>query len=104
MSEVLDNYKKQKIDWKLKLSTEAPLSYVRRQVDVLNDILFCVEIPWPLLHLWYKFLEGVPAENVNYETTFVSKQHFVKNVVMSKLSAVRPKEGRERIWMIKCTS
>lgn len=66
MSEVLDNYKKQKIDWKLKLSTEAPLSYVRRQVDVLNDILFCVEIPWPLLHLWYKFLEGVPAENVNY--------------------------------------
>ncbi|CAB3977588.1 Hypothetical predicted protein [Paramuricea clavata] len=39
MSEVLEEYKR-KLDWKLKLSSEAPLTYVRRQVDLANEILF----------------------------------------------------------------
>ena len=33
MSEVLNDYRKRKVDWGLKLSSESPLSYVNRQLD-----------------------------------------------------------------------
>jgi hypothetical protein len=59
MAEVLDNYKKQQLEWNLKVTTECPLSYVRQQVALQNELLFCVEIPWPLLHLWRKLLETI---------------------------------------------
>lgn len=66
MSEVLEEYKKRKLDWKLKLSSEAPLSYVKRQVDLASEILFCVEIPWPLLLLWNNLRNSTSGQNVNY--------------------------------------
>ena len=66
MSEFFEDYKKRKLDYKLKLSSEAPLSYVRRQVDLANEILFCVEIPWPWLLLWNKLRSSASGQNVNY--------------------------------------
>jgi len=66
MSEVLEDYKKRKLDHKLKLSSEAPLSYVKRQADLANEILFCVEIPWSLLLLCIKLSNSASGENVNY--------------------------------------
>lgn len=50
----------------MKLSSEAPLSYVRRQVDLANEILFCVEIPWPSLLLWNNLRNSTSGQNVNY--------------------------------------
>ena len=38
MSEVLEEYSKRKLDWQLKVSSEAPLTYVRQQVDLFNKI------------------------------------------------------------------
>ena len=52
MSEVLNDYRKLKVDRDLKLGSGAPLSYVNRQLDSQNEVLCCVEIPWLLLHLW----------------------------------------------------
>ena len=66
MSEILNDYMQRKIDWELKLSSEAPFSYVSRQLDLQNELLFCVEIPWPLLHLWRNLLQGTSGENANY--------------------------------------
>jgi hypothetical protein len=66
MSDVLEEYKKRKLDWKLKLSLEAPLCYVKRQVDLASEILFCVEIPWPLLLLWNNLRNSTSGQNVNY--------------------------------------
>ncbi|CAB4017122.1 Hypothetical predicted protein, partial [Paramuricea clavata] len=65
MSDLLEDYRKRKLDWKLKLVTESPLSYVRRQADLVNEILFCVEIPWGLLNLWKTILEHTSCENAN---------------------------------------
>ena len=50
MSEVLEEYKKRKLDWKLKLSSEAPLSYVKRQVDFVlcgNSMAFIAFVEQP---------------------------------------------------------
>ena len=66
MSEILKDYRKREIDWKLKISTGAPLSNVRRQVNLSNEILFFVEIPWPLLYLRDRLLKGTSGENENY--------------------------------------
>ena len=55
MSLVLEDYKKRILDWKIKFNSEPPFSYVRRHIDLLNEILFCVEIPWPLLRLSRQF-------------------------------------------------
>ncbi|CAB4024927.1 Hypothetical predicted protein, partial [Paramuricea clavata] len=54
MSEILKEYKKREVDYKLKVGSEAPLSYVNRQLQLhLHDeILFTVDIPWPILQLW----------------------------------------------------
>ena len=62
MSEVLEEYSKRKLDWQLKVSSEAPLTYVRQQVDLFNKILFCVEIPWPLLNVWKNIRETTPVK------------------------------------------
>lgn len=66
MSEVLNEYKQRKVDWQLKVSSQHPLSYVNRHVDSRNEVLLCVEIPWPLLHLWRQLLEGISGEDANY--------------------------------------
>ncbi|CAB3981176.1 Hypothetical predicted protein, partial [Paramuricea clavata] len=63
--DLLEDYRKRKLDWKLKLVTESPLSYVRRQADLVNEILFCVEIPWGLLNLWKTIVEHTSCENAN---------------------------------------
>ena len=49
MADLLSEYKRQEIEWQLKLSSEFPLEYVRRQAASQYDFLCCVEIPWPLL-------------------------------------------------------
>lgn len=106
MSEVIDDYRKRNIDWKLKLSTEAPLSYVNRQVDLRDKILLSVEIPWPLLQLWNTLIKGTSGNKyVNYIDLLNSRLNstvtdgcfairrdckrmedlFINNAVMSKL-------------------
>ena len=59
MSEILESYKKRKIEWALKIGTEFPLHYVKQQASQQYEFLFCVEIPWPLLRLWSELLEGI---------------------------------------------
>ncbi len=66
MSDILHDYRKKNIDWKLKVSSEAPLSYINRQLDLQSEVVFCVDIPWPLLQLWRNLLEGTSDENANY--------------------------------------
>ena len=44
MSDLLGKYSKIKLDWQLKVCLEAPLTYVRQQADLLNEIIFCVQI------------------------------------------------------------
>jgi hypothetical protein len=66
LSEVLEEYIKRKVDYKLKVCSEAPLTYVRQQVDLANEILLCVEIPWPLLNIWKSILEGASGKDANY--------------------------------------
>ena len=57
MSEMLAHNKKRGLEWKLSLSTEFPLRYVKQQVAQKYEFLFCVEIPWPLLRSWGEILE-----------------------------------------------
>ena len=45
MSDVLEDYKKRDLDWKLSITSEGPLTYVKRQMDLRNEILFCVKVP-----------------------------------------------------------
>lgn len=49
MADLLSDNKRQEIDWRLKLSSEFPLEYVRRQAAEQYDFLCCVQISWPLL-------------------------------------------------------
>ena len=49
MADLLSEYKRQQIEWQLKLSAEFPLEYFRREAALQYDFLCCVEIPWPLL-------------------------------------------------------
>ena len=88
--EVLEDYKKRKLDWKLELSSEAPLSYVRRQVDLANEILFCVEIPWPFLLLWNNFHNSTSGQNVNYVD-------FLNSTVMDAWVVVKSECAEERL-------
>ena len=62
MSEILESYKKRKIEWTLKIGTEFPLHYVKQQGSEQYEFLFCVEIPWPLLRLWSELLEGTSVK------------------------------------------
>lgn len=109
MSEVLDDYKKRKLDYKLKLGSEAPLSYVRRQVNLANEILFCVEIPWPLLLLWNKLRNSASGQNVNYvdflnstvtDAWVVIKSECVEEILRKQSATVRKAfestKGRKR--------
>ena len=66
MSEILKEYKKREVDYKLKVGSEAPLSYVNRQLHLHDEILFTVDIPWPILQLWRDVLEGVSSEDANF--------------------------------------
>ena len=66
MSDLLEKYSKIKLDWQLKVCLEAPLTYVRQQADLFNEIIFCVQIPWPLLCIWHDLLGSVSGDNVNY--------------------------------------
>ena len=45
MSEILESYKKRKIEWALKIGTEFPLHNVKQQASEQYEFLFCVEIP-----------------------------------------------------------
>lgn len=56
MSDVLDAYKKEDLEWKLKITTECPLHYIKKQVAEQYEFLYCVEIPWPLLRVWSEAL------------------------------------------------
>ena len=57
MSEILTQYKKRELEWKLSVTTEFPLRYVKQQLSQQYEFPFCVEIPWPLLRLWCDILE-----------------------------------------------
>ena len=109
MSEVLEDYKKRKLDWKLRFSAEAPLSYVKRQVDLSNEILFCVEIPWPLLHLWNNLRQNTSGKNVNFvdflnstvtDAWFVVKSERIEELLQKQSAAIKVafggKKGRKR--------
>ena len=61
MSDVLNDYRRQQLEWKLKFQTESPLHYVRQQAASKYEIVFCIEIPWPLLKLWKDLLGGTPG-------------------------------------------
>ena len=65
MSDILENYKKQSLEWKLKVGTDYPLHYVKQQASQKHEFLLYVEIPWPLLHLRNELLEGT-AVTVSY--------------------------------------
>ena len=41
MSDLLEKYRKTKLDWQLKGCSEAPLTYVRQQADLFSEIIFC---------------------------------------------------------------
>ena len=66
MADLLSDYKKREIEWKLKLNSEFPLKYVTQQAAQQYDFLCCVEIPWPLLRQWCELLESTSGEDVNY--------------------------------------
>ena len=66
MSDLLEKYSKIKLDRQLNVCSEAPLSYVRQQADLFNEIIFCVQIPWPLLCIWHDLFQSVSGQNVNY--------------------------------------
>ena len=55
----------------MKLVTESPLSYVRHQAGLVNEILLCVEIPWGLLNLWKTIIEHASCENANLYHNYV---------------------------------
>ena len=57
MSEILTEHNKRNLERKLTLSTEFPLRYVNQQAAQQYEFLFCVEIPWPMLHAWSELLE-----------------------------------------------
>ena len=66
MADVLSEYQRQVIEWHLKLSSEFPLEYVRREAALQYDFLCCVEIPWPLLRKWSELLEFTSGAEINY--------------------------------------
>ena len=66
MADLLSEYKRQEIEWQLKLSSEFPLEYVRREAASQCDFLCCVEIPWPLLRTWSELLEVTSGTEINY--------------------------------------
>ena len=67
MADFLSDYKKQEIEWKLKLSSDFPLEYTKRQIAQEYDFICCVKIPWPLLIKWCNLLEeATSGEDVNY--------------------------------------
>ena len=84
MSEILNDYRKHNIDWKLKLRTEAPLSYVNQLVAwIRKQILFSVEITcrslWKASELHFQRLN----EYLNYIdllNSTVTDGWFVANV------------------------
>ena len=67
MADFLSDYKKQEIEWKLKLSSDFPLEYTKQQIAQEYDFICCVKIPWPLLIKWCNLLEeATSGEDVNY--------------------------------------
>ena len=66
MADLLSDYKKREIEWKLKLNSEFPLKYVKQQSAQQYDFLCCVEISWPLLRQWCELLEATSGEEINY--------------------------------------
>jgi len=57
----MNEYKKNKYTWELKVNTECPLDYIRQQKAQEFEFLFCVEIPWPALCLWRALVEKYPT-------------------------------------------
>lgn len=111
MSDLLEKYSKIKLDWQLKVCSEAPLTYVRQQADLFNEIIFCVQIPWPLLCIWHDLFQSVSGEHVNYidvlnstvpDKWFVLKRNNqrIDEVLRKECSAVssvcRRTKGRKR--------
>ena len=70
MADLLSEYKRQEIEWQLKLSSEFPLEYVRREAASQCDFLCCVEIPWPLLRTWSELHEVTSGTEINYIALF----------------------------------
>ena len=66
MSDNLTLVDRSKLKWNLAISTEFTLQYIKQQTAQQNDLLFCVEIPWPLLGLYSDILE-----NKNIKATYI---------------------------------
>jgi len=65
MSEILTHYKKCELQWKLSVTTEFPLHYVKQHAVQQYEFLFSVEIPWSLLRLWGEILEDTAITAIN---------------------------------------
>lgn len=66
MADLLSEYKRQEIEWQLKLSSEFPLEYVQREAASQYDFLCCVKIPLPLLRKWSELLEFTSGTEINF--------------------------------------
>ena len=51
-----------KVKWELTVSTEFPLQYVQQQAAKQSDLLFCLEIPWPLLCTYSDTLANIGTQ------------------------------------------
>lgn len=70
MSDVLSAYKKAKIEWQLKLTTELASHYGNKMEAQGQEFAFCAEIPYPLLQMWGNLLDQNPSSEVNFVELF----------------------------------
>ena len=79
MSDILADYKKRQLEWTLKLSTECLLHYVKQHVAQELELLFCIEIPWPLSRLWKELLDSpsVKATDTDFLNSTVVDGWFI---------------------------
>ena len=67
-------------------------------MDLSNEILFCVEIPWPLLHLWNNLRQNTSGQNVNFvdflnstvtDAWFVVKSGRIEELLRKQSAAIK---------------
>lgn len=67
MADLLKEYKRQEIEWTLKIHSDPPVSYASSQAAEQYDFICSVDIPWPFLKRWNELLKGnASSSEVNY--------------------------------------
>lgn len=56
MADLLKEYKRQEIEWTLKVHSDLPVSYASSQAAEQYDFICSVDIPWPFLKRWNELL------------------------------------------------